>query len=94
MPSSNTATSDQAPSTSRKASTTRETMVWRPLRAIRWMITSVSLVDWNSEPSSTRRRRKRVALVRLPLCATARPPKAKSANSGCTLRSMLAPVVE
>ena len=69
MPSSNSPTSDQAPSTSRSASTRRSTMLWRWLRAIRWMITSVSLVDWNSEPSSTSRRRRSMALVRLPLCA-------------------------
>ena len=69
-------------------------MLWRWLRAIRWMITSVSLVDWNSEPAFTSRWRSCIALVRLPLWPTASPPNAKSANSGCTLRSMLAPVVE
>ena len=69
MPSSNRPTSDQAPSTSRSASTTRSTMLWRWLRAIRWTITSVSVVDWNSEPASTSRRRSSMALVRLPLCA-------------------------
>ena len=94
MQSLNRPTKDQAPSTSRSASTTRPTMSWRWLRAIRWMITSVSLVDWNSEPASTRRRRSSMALVRLPLCATASPPNAKSANRGWTLRIMLAPVVE
>ena len=33
-------------------------------------------------------------LVRLPLWATAKPPASSSANSGCTLRRMVSPVVE
>ena len=34
-------------------------------------MTSVSLVDWKMEPSSSRRRRSSAALTRLPLWATA-----------------------
>ena len=33
-------------------------------------------------------------LVRLPLCAIARPPADSSAKSGCTLRRIVSPVVE
>ncbi len=33
-------------------------------------------------------------LVRLPLWPTAKPPPSSSANSGCTLRRMVSPVVE
>ena len=68
-------------------------MVSFRLLAIRWTMTSVSVVEWKSEPSSTSWRRSPSALVRLPLWAIARPPKAKSAKSGCTLRSKEAPVV-
>ena len=37
--------------------------------AIRWMNTSVSVVDWNRQPRRTSARRSTCALVRLPLCA-------------------------
>jgi hypothetical protein len=57
-------------------------------------MTSVSLVDWNIEPRFTSSCRIIWALVRLPLCATAKPPKCRSPNSGCTLRSEFSPVVE
>ena len=62
--------------------------------ATRWMITSVSLVDWKIDPRRTSSRRKVVALEILPLCATAKPPEASSANSGCTFLSAVSPVVE
>ena len=52
------------------------------------MITSVSVVDWNREPRAHQLLAQREALVRLPLWASARPPNAKSAKSGWTLRSM------
>ena len=64
------------------------------LRAARCRITSVSEVDWVMAPSRTSSRRIERALVRLPLWATARPPPASSAKSGCTLRRMVPPVVE
>src|SRR3546814_9241190 len=51
-------------------------------------MTSVSLVDWKMQPCCTRSWRSDRALVRLPLCAMARPPNEKSANSGRTLRSI------
>ncbi len=41
-----------------------------------------------------RRARSVIAFERLPLCATAKPPSASSANSGWTLRSAVSPVVE
>ena len=40
-------------------------------RATRCRMTSVSLVDWKIDPSSSSSRRSSMALVRLPLCATA-----------------------
>ena len=58
------------------------------------MITSVSLVDWKIEPRRMSSPRSRIALEMLPLCATAKPPEASSAKSGCTLRSAVSPVVE
>ena len=58
------------------------------------MITSVSLVDWKIEPRRLSVRRSFIAFDRLPLCATAKPPSASSANSGWTLRSAVSPVVE
>ena len=64
------------------------------LRATRWTITSVSVVDWQIAPSRIRLRRRVRPLVRLPLWATAKPPPSSSAKSGCTLRSTVSPVVE
>jgi hypothetical protein len=58
------------------------------------MITSVSLVDWKIEPFCTRSRFSVMALEMLPLCAMEKPPSARSANSGCTLRRPEPPVVE
>ena len=43
-------------------------------------MTSVSLVDWKIEPRRFSVRRSFMALDRLPLCATANPPSASSAN--------------
>ena len=57
-------------------------------------MTSVSEVDWKMAPDETSSRRSVRALVRLPLWATAKPPVSRSANSGCTLRRMVPPVVE
>ena len=61
--------------------------------AIRWTNTSESVVDWNRQPRRTSARRSTCALVRLPLCATAKPPNSKSAYSGWTLRRIVSPVV-
>jgi hypothetical protein len=47
--------------------------------AMRWTKTSLSVVDWNRQPRRTSARFRTFALVRLPLCATARPPNSKSA---------------
>ena len=44
------------------------------------MMTSVSLVDWKIEPRRLSVRRSFIAFERLPLCATAKPPSASSAN--------------
>ena len=41
--------------------------------AIRWTNTSLSVVDWNRQPRRTRARFSASALVRLPLCDTAKP---------------------
>jgi hypothetical protein len=43
-------------------------------------MTSVSLVDWKIEPRRISAARSVMALERLPLCATAKPPSASSAN--------------
>src|SRR5580693_541852 len=63
-------------------------------RATRCRMTSVSVVDCIMAPSRTSWRRSVRPLVRLPLCPTAKPPALSSANSGCTLRRMVSPVVE
>ncbi len=63
-------------------------------RARRWRITSVSVVDWQIAPSRINSRRSVSPLVRLPLCATAKPPASSSAKSGWTLRIIVSPVVE
>ena len=57
-------------------------------------MTSVSLVDWKIEPRRLSVRRSFIAFEILPLCATAKPPSASSANNGWTLRSAVSPVVE
>ena len=54
-------------------------MVLNRLVATRWMITSVSEVDWKIEPLVTSSLRKCCAFEMLPLCATAKPPLARSA---------------
>src|SRR5664280_2611480 len=66
---------------------------WRA-RATRCRITSVSVVDCIMAPSCTRFLRSAMPLVRLPLWPMAKPPPSSSANSGCTLRSTVSPVVE
>ena len=73
------ATSDQAPTTFLRASISRSSTVEYKLMAMRWMKTSESVVDWNRHPRLTSSRRSMCALVRFPLCATAKPPNAKSA---------------
>ena len=71
--------SEYAPSTMRRASTSRSSRVVKRLVATRWMITSVSEVDWKIAPLRTSSSRKVRALEILPLCATAKPPAARSA---------------
>ncbi len=87
------ATSEYAPTTCFSASISRSTTVEYRLMAIRWMNTSLSVVLWNRQPRRTSWWCSACALVRLPLCATAKPPNSKSAYSGCTLRRMVSPVV-
>ena len=54
----------------------------------------MSLVDWKIEPRRLSVRLSFIALEMLPLCATAKPPSASSANNGWMLRSADSPVVE
>ena len=61
-------------------------------RAIRWMMHSVSDEDWKIEPRSINSRRSAVALVRLPLWATAAPPIENSPKKGCTSRIAVWPL--
>ena len=79
-----------ARSDSMKRSMKRLRLDW----ATRCRITSVSVVDCIMAPLRTSSRRSVNPLVRLPLWPTAKPPALSSANSGCTLRRMVAPVVE
>ena len=88
------ATSANAPSSGRIASTKRSTIELLVEVARRWRITSVSEVDWKIEPVSRSACFSLCALVMLPLWATAKPPTAVSAKSGCTLWSAGSPVVE
>ena len=64
------------------------------LVATRCRIVSVSEVEEKIAPAFWSWRCSVMALVMLPLCATAIPPSASSANSGWTLRRPLPPVVE
>ena len=63
-------------------------------RAMRWTMTSVSMVDWKMEPSASRRQRISRALVRVPLwpMAIIKPPCCTT--KGWALMSMVEPVVE
>ena len=78
---------------SRSASMKRSTILALRERAASIRMTSVSEVDWQIAPERISSRRSVSPFVRLPLCATARPPASSSANSGCTLRRIVAPVV-
>ena len=75
------------------ASMKRELVSRSLLVATRCMIVSVSDVDEKIEPSFCSRRCTVMALVMLPLWATASPPSASSAKKGCTLRKPEPPVV-
>ena len=56
---------------------------------------SVSDDDWNRLPVSTSDDRRRAALVRLPLWARAKPPKANTDEKGCISNSAFEfPLVE
>jgi hypothetical protein len=57
------------------------------------MMHSLSDEDWKIAPRSIRSRRRRAALVRLPLWAMAQPPMANSPKKGCTSRMAVAPLV-
>src|SRR5438309_1911907 len=87
-------TSEYAPRTSRSASTTRSSSVSPWDAAIRWMMTSLSTVDWKIEPRASSRSRSSSAFTRLPLCATARPPRPYSTTSGWAFFRCDAPAVE
>ena len=62
-------------------------------RAIRFSITSESLVVANRAPSSSISRRTSSALTKLPLCAMPRMPLLVRVVSGCALKRRLEPVV-
>ncbi len=63
-----------APCSCERASSICASTPCRCERAIRWTITSLSMVLWKMAPSFTRRARSSCALVRLPLCTSARSP--------------------
>ena len=88
------ATIAKAPSTWASASVKRSSEPLRRLLAIRWSTTSVSEVDCMIAPVEISSRRTVRPLVKLPLWAMAMPPTSSSANSGCTLRRIVSPVVE
>ncbi len=69
-------------------------MFGRGLRAIRCRITSVSLVVWKIEPSSSSRARSVVALVRLPLWTMPTGPIEVRTTIGCALAMTDEPAVE
>jgi hypothetical protein len=58
------------------------------------MITSLSDDDWKMEPLLSRRSRSSAKFTRLPLCATAMPPRAYSTTSGWQFLMVVEPVVE
>ena len=62
--------------------------------AIRWMITSLSTVDWKIEPRASSRLRSSSAFTRLPLCAMASAPWAHSTTNGWQFLSTVEPLVE
>ena len=62
--------------------------------AIRWMTSSLSEDDWKIEPLASSRSRSSAKLTRLPLCASAMPPRAYSTTSGWQFLSVVEPVVE
>ena len=81
------ATTENAPSTRRSASSIRSGMVRCSERAIRWMMHSLSEFElWKIEPRSINSLRSASALVMLPLWAIAAPPMENSPKNGCTSR--------
>jgi hypothetical protein len=85
---------EYAPCTRRSASSRDSTTSWRGLRAIRWRITSVSLVVWKIDPSASRPSRISTALTRLPLWTTASGPIEVLTTIGWALAMTLVPAVE
>ena len=61
---------------------------------MRLIITSLSLVVWNTAPSSSMRARIGLALVKLPLWARASRPLLERTVMGWALKRRLEPVVE
>ena len=58
-------------------------------------MTSVSEEDWNRLPVSINEARSLLAFVRLPLCASANPPKASSDEKGwISMNGLTLPLVE
>ena len=70
------------------------TMSGRGLRAIRWRMTSVSLVVWKIDPSSSRRSRISPGFTRLPLWTMLTGPIEVFTAIGCALATTLDPAVE
>ena len=66
----------------------------RGLRAIRWRMTSVSLVVWKIEPASSSRSRISPGLTRLPLWTMPTGPMEVLTTMGCALATTLDPAVE
>ncbi len=62
--------------------------------AIRWMMTSVSEVDWKIEPRRSSLSRSSSAFTRLPLCAIASAPCAHSTTNGWQFFKTVEPLVE
>ena len=87
------ATSENAPSTWRTASMKRALRSRSFDMATRWRMVSVSDVDEKIAPCFCSVRWTVMAFVRLPLCATAKPPSASSAKKGWMLRRPAPPVV-
>ena len=78
----------------RSASITRAVRVVSFEVAMRWMITSVSEVDWKMEPDSSSCSRSWLALIRLPLWETAMGPLAYSTTNGWAFLMSVCPAVE
>ena len=86
--------SENAPSSSRRAErrwSSKERLLGR---ARRWTITSLSAVDWKIEPAWTSRARSAAEFVRLPLWATPISPREQRTTMGCALQRREPPVVE